>query len=373
MATYYWLGVTGSSGNVNNPSNWTIWSPVGACGFLPQAAATGPAANDTIVFTRFNVSGACYGVNYYPQVSPQGQMYGRTGAGALQHFASVQVLSDCPVPMGSESVYFKFNATTISLNTTDSSALPNSTQSYIDVNRGSASYAYPAVTIVAQKAHTYNIKGTMQRISTPNTPTSTNNATINLNGATINDTIFVIQVSEASPNNTTYNIISCGGTYDIREHRSRNATFNIYPGNDVVSPNKIYLERSTLNFIQPGYSGSENNYPRTDINLETISPTKDYPNINVNQFVSFENLKLDGGTINFLQLPSENPSSVTSGSMKVTTSRITTNSESVSLGSGGEFLLFGDGTQATAYTPDIQLSGNWAITLLPTAVGASGF
>jgi hypothetical protein len=74
------------------------------------------------------------------------------------------------------------------------------------------------------------------------------------------------------------------------------------------------------------------------------------------------------------QLPSENPSSVTNGYMRVATSRITANPESVSLGSGGEFFLYGDGTETTAYTPDIQLKGNWAITLLPASYpGVSGF
>lgn len=372
MATYYWLGISGSSGNVNTAANWTIWSPQGACGFLPPSAATGPGLNDTVIFTRYNVSGSCYGVPYYPRVSPQGVMLGRTGGG-LQHFASVQVFGDCPVPLGA-SADFKFNATTISLETQDNTnSVPAYSESNIHVGRANASYGYPAISITSAKLHTYNIKGIAQHITVPSTSTTPNNAIINLPDTTVHSSLLVVQGNPNVSNNSVFNIISCGGTYDILEYRARNAVFNMYPGNDVVSPNIIHLERCTFNFVEPGYSGSENNYPRTDINLRTQSQVKDYPTINVAQYVSFENLRLDGGNINFVQLPSENPSVVTSGSMNVQSSRITANSESVSLGSGGEFFVYGDGTVSTSYTPDIQLKGNWAITLLPTIVGASGF
>jgi len=374
MATYYWLGITGAgvSGNVNNLANWTIWSPNGACGFVPPAAITGPGANDTVVFTKFNVSGACYGVSYYPQIAPEGVMLGRTGGG-IQHFNAVQVLGDCPVPMGSSTSYFKFNSTTVALYTDPTSSLAANSQSYMHVGRGSASYLYPQLSVYAPKAHTYNIKGTMRSIGSVSV-VSVNNAVINVvDNATIEDSITLFQVSDNVLNSTTVNLISCNGTFNISDNKCRNSTVNVYPGIDVVSPNKILLDRATLNFIQPGYSGEENSYPRTDINLETTSYTKDYPNINVNHFVSFENLKLNGGTINFNQLPSENPSSVTDGSMKVAVSRITAVAESVNLGSGGAFYLLGDGTTTTSYTPDIQLKGNWALTNIPTTTGLSGY
>lgn len=374
MATYYWLGTTGAgvSGNVNSLANWTIWSPNGACGFIPPTAATGPGLNDTVIFTRYNVSGACYGVNYYPQVAPLGVMLGRTGGG-IQHFNSVQVLGDCPVPLGSSDSDFKFNSTTINFTTDPTSSLAANSQSYMNLGRGSAAYLYPQLSVYSPKAHTYNVKGTIRSLSTV-TVSAVNNAVINMvNNATIEDSISLFQVSDAVPNSTTVNLISCNGTFTISDYKCRNSTINVYPGIDVVSPNKIILDRATLNFVQPGYSGEENSYPRTDINLETVSYTKDYPNINVNHFVSFENLKLNGGTINFNQLPSENPSSVTDGSMKVAVSRITAVAESVNLGSGGAFYLIGDGTTTTSYTPDIQLKGNWALTALPSTTGLSGY
>ena len=374
MATYYWLGTTGAgvSGNVNNLANWTIWSPNGACGFVPPAAVTGPGLNDTVIFTRYNVSGDCYGVSYYPQVAPEGVMLGRTGGGT-QHFFALNVYGDCPVPMGSSTNDFRFNARTVTFVTDTTSSLPANSESYIKVDRGSAAYTYPQISIQAPKAHTYNIKGNIRSIATA-TVSAANNATINVIGnATIQDNIYLFQNYDNVLNSTTINLISCGGTFDILEYRCRNSTINIYPGIDVASPNKILLDRATLNFIQPGYSGGENQYPRTDINLETTSYTKDYPNINVNQFVSFENLTLNGGTINFNQLPSENPSSVIDGSMKVAVSRITAVAESVNLGSGGAFYLLGDGTTTTSFTPDIQLKGNWALTVIPTTTGLSGY
>lgn len=374
MATYYWLGITGSgvSGNVNTLANWTLWSPNGACGFIPPAALTGPGLNDSIIFTRFNVSGTCYGVDYYPQVAPLGVMTGRTGGG-VQHFNIVQVLTLCPVSLGSSDSYFKFNASQITLGIDSSSAVPNNSQSFINVNRGSTGYDYPAINITAYgKQHTYNITGVIKKITTPSI-VSSNIATINLTDATINDNIYDYSTGSVL-GAATYNLYSVGGTFDILESRSRNTTFNIYPGIDIVAPNIVSVTDSTINFVEGGYSGGSgpDNYPRTNMNLTTSSTTKSYPTINVNHTVDFEYLKLNGGNINFNQLPTENTSTVTTGSMNISTSKITSNSESVTIANGSEFFLFGDGTVTTQYTPDVTLKGNWSMTLLPTTTGLSG-
>ena len=180
MATFYWLGVTGASGNVNNVVNWTNWAPFGICGFLPIHANRIPQDGEPIIFTKYSVLGTCYGVETYPIVAPQGPMLGYSGG--IQYFSSVSVKPECPVPLGASGSYFRFRTASLALNVgASASGAPAGSASYIHLLDGSGiTRADTSISLSARKTHTYYIKGTAKWINTEPVPLYSTYATLHL-------------------------------------------------------------------------------------------------------------------------------------------------------------------------------------------------
>jgi len=385
MANYYWLGVTGGCGNVNNPANWTLWSPQGACGFLPPAAATGPAYNDTIIFTKFNVSGACYGVDYYPQVQPIGQIYGRTGPNAIQQFLLTKVEGDYPLGLGTSTNYFKFNSTTIELNSNPSNTLAANKLSYIDVGKHTlvtGNQYYPSIFVNSGVVHTYYIKGQARYLySYPNNYTtraaihlrnleltSGNNETsiwiTPLTGPNITsmDSIYLYDTT------TGYNGFEVGGnaTVFIYEGFSQSLETTLQAG-----LNPLYSTHTPqLIFANSGYCGPDMQYPRSYIsNLVTAVGTKTSCSITLSHGVDIVNLELKGGNLSNYTPAESNGSVVQRGYMHGLNSAIVTYYPTLTLGANGSFVVY-DNSQQT-YKPDITFRGNMTVYMNPGPNGIS--
>lgn len=380
MANYYWLGVTGACGNVNNPANWTLWSPQGACGFLPLAAATGPAYNDTVYFTRFSVSGACYGVDYYPQVSPQGQMYGRTGAAAPQNFLSVKVADDCPVPIGTSNHYFKFNADAVELRISADNPQATTATSYLDIGKHANRTSYCQVDVNAGKLHTYWIKGQVRSVASVSISRASNSIMHfkDLEFADPTGQILIWQVSPSIFSADKFYLYDTTTGYN-KFYVSGNGQINIYNGYsqslDTTNTGTIDTNsnhNAVVNFLPAEYSGAcgPNQLTRTYINELIMKGNKTTSTANVNHGVDFVNVKLQGGTINFSQSADTDASVVQKGYMYSATSKIVAANPTVSIGSNGDFTIM-DNSNST-FAPDITLKGNWNIDLNPGVIGVCG-
>jgi len=381
MANYYWLGITGASGNVNNPANWTLWSPQGACGFLPPAAATGPAYNDSVYFTRFNVSGACYGVDYYPQISPQGQMYGRTGAAAPQNFLSVKVADDCPVPIGTSDHYFKFNADAVELRISADNPQATTATSYLDIGKHATRTSYCSVDVNAAKLHTYWIKGQLRKMAAVSISRASYSV-VHLKDAEFTDQFttgaFIWQVYPnvlAADKFYLYDTTTGYNSFYV----SGNGNINIYNGYSQSYDNSISgtidtnsNHNAVVNFLPAEYSGASgpNQLTRTYINELFMKGNKTSCTANVNHGVDFINVRLHGGTINFSQSIDTDVSVVQKGYMYSATSKIVATNPTVAIGSNGDFTIM-DNSNST-FAPDITLKGNWNIDLNPGALGVCG-
>ena len=384
MANYYWLGVTGACGNVNNPANWTLWTPQGACGFLPPAALTGPGYGDSVYFTRFTVSGACYGVDYYPQVAPQGQMLGRTGTAAGQHFENLWFEDNCPVPLGAADHYFKFNARFVSLNLGADNTQMNNQTSYIDVGKNSSYALYASIGINAGRSHTYWIKGQARNVNTV-IVSRPSYATVHLKdmefAVPLETSISAFPVTNNYPSNDIFYLYPTTTGYNGFKLKG-NAAFNIYSGysqsQDTILYGESYAETTgntcIVNFLASGYSGpsGSNELSRSYIqNLKLTGNSKLTNIVNVNHGVDFVNLQVNAGTVNFNQANDTNATVVQKGYMYGATSKITATNPTVAIGSNGDFTIM-EPTFSSSYAPDITLKGNWIMDLNPGLAGACG-
>lgn len=383
MAIYYWLGITGACGNVNNPENWTTWNPQGTCGFLPPASLTGPGFNDTVYFTKFTVSGACYGVSYYPQVAPQGQMLGRTGTFEGQNFLVAKVFDDCPVTLGTSDHYFKFQTASLELQVGENnSQLTNNSTSYIDVSKNSLSaFDYPNISINAGKTHTYWIKGQAKNLSAVTVSRSSRSI------VHLKDIEFAVPTSAAI---SIYNI-SSALAYDVFYlydtttgyngfYGKGNGTFNINSGYSQSLDTMIHgkLDSSanqscTIQFLPSGYSGPSgpNELSRSYIQSLKLLGTKTSNNVYVSHGVDFVNLEIFGGSVNFNQSLDTNNTVVQKGFMYGQTSKITATTPTVTIGANGDFTIYDNNTAGT-YVPDVVLNGNWNMDLIPGPQGLCG-
>ena len=387
MATFYWLGVTGASGNVNNVVNWTNWAPFGLCGFLPTHANRIPQDNEPIIFTKYSVLGTCYGVETYPIVAPQGPMLGYSGG--IQHFSSVVVNPECPVPLGASGSYFRFRTASLALNVGVTTGAPAGYASYIDLVDGSGVTRENAnITIIAGKTHTYRIKGTAKTISTwPSVPFSTYSivylenmeltspfpATIKLHSAGAPGTIRRYDEFHVYSTTTGYNgMYSTASDSSFVVHRG-------YASSDVISEIRLYsspLGGPTLTFEEDtGYEGATaSDLSRTYVeNLQCdafggISNQK--PSVVVKHGVDMNNLQMYSGKVSFAQFPTADATSVQEGFMYAENASLEIlHPGTVSLGTNGSFILVSNGT--SSYTPNISLKGSWVMDL--TGAGVSGF
>jgi hypothetical protein len=382
MATFYWLGVTGASGNVNNVVNWTTWAPFGLCGFLPTHANRIPQYNEPIIFTKYSVLGACYGVDTYPIVAPQGPMLGFSGGN--QYFSSVQVNPECPVPLGDRASYFRFRTDGLYLNVgAGTCGAPADSASYIDlVDASGITRPNASVVILAGKAHTYKIKGTARSVSTwPSVPFSTY-ATVYLENLELTTpsqttisaygrpTIRNYDVFHVYSTTTGYNgIYSDGSDTGIVVHRGYASGLDI----SIIQLVSHSLGGPTVTFEEDtGYEGATaSDLSRTYVErLRCISGggiSNQHPNVVVKHGVDMNRLELYTGKVSFAQYPTADATSVQEGFMYAeNTSLEILHPGTVSLGTNGSFDFISNGT--SSYTPNISLKGNWTMDLTPAGV-----
>lgn len=385
MANYYWLGVTGACGNVNNPTNWTLWTPQGACGFLPPAAATGPGYGDSVYFTRFTVSGACYGVNYYPQVAPQGQMLGRTGTAVGQHFGILSLEDDCPVPLGTSENYFKFNAQNVNLKVGADNQQNVNQNFYLDVGKNSSfAGSYPTIAINCARPNTFWVKGQAKNLGSAIVSRSSY-ATVHMKDLEFAVespySVYTLVISPSIPSYDTFYFYDTTTGYNGFSFKG-NATAYINSGYSQSLDTMIYGESkvdnpqlaSTIHFLTPGYCGENgaNSFTRSYIqNLKLTGNSKTTNVVNVGHGVDFINLQINSGTVNFIQNDDTNATVVQKGYMYGATSKITATTPTVAIGSNGDFTIY-DAPSSTSYTPDITLRGNWIMDLNPGLPGICG-
>lgn len=396
MATYYWLGYTGeTSGNVNNAANWTLWAPQGVCGFLPVAAATIPRENDTVIFTRYNVSGTTYNVSYFPQYPPLGTMSGYCGAtqSQVQYFNRVDVLGDCPVSLGKEGTVFTFRTRELNMTTnSNNTALDNWPTSNISLqsSSGLTGKVDAVITITAKKPHNYKIKGYAQAIQTNPNITELTYAYIYLDkfeltrGATYGIVHNILAVQNNSPQtvqgNDVWNISSSVTGVNGMRVTKLGTTVNIDKGFAVNAPAEILVVKfgdinngPYINFLETGYSGEKGDLEiaRTYISRLGVAGNKSAPVVTIRHGTDIVKLDQYGGYVNFAQTPNtSDPTVVQSGLMNASTSKMSINDGSASFGANGDFILQNSFDNATSYTPDITLSGAWVLDLNPS--GSTG-
>lgn len=387
MATFYWLGVTGASGNVNNVVNWTNWAPFGICGFLPTHANRIPQDGDPIIFTKYSVLGACYGIETYPIVAPQGPMLGYSGG--IQYFSSVVVNPECPVPLGATGNYFRFRTASLELNVgAGACGAPADSSSYIDLVDGSGVTRTNAIiSVAARKPHTYMIKGTAKSVSTfPNAPYSTYAtvhlqnlelglaawSTINNNAYQANNGLRNYDVFHVYSTTSGYNGIYSGGSdTGIVVHRGYASGLDI----SMIQLVSHSLGGPTLTFEQDtGYEGASGPgvLSRTYVEQLTVygGSSVQKPNIVVKHGVDMNRLELYSGKVSFEQHPTADATSVQEGFMYAeNTSLEILYPGTVSLGTNGSFNIISSNV-FSSYTPNISLKGNWVMDLTPA--GACG-
>jgi hypothetical protein len=383
MATFYWLGVTGASGNVNDVVNWTNWAPFGLCGFLPTHANRIPQDGEPIIFTKYSVLGACYGIETYPIVAPQGPMLGYSGG--IQYFSSVVVNPDCPVPLGASGSYFRFRTASLALNVgVGACGAPAGSASYIDLVDGSGvTRANAIISVAARKTHTYWIKGTVRTISTnPVSPYSTY-ATVHLQNLelgsafqyTINNNPYGnsglrnYDVFHVYSTTSGYNGIMSGGSdTGIVVHRGYASGLDI----SVIYLAPHNLGGPTLTFEEDtGFEGASGPDALSRTYVEKLTTfgggSIQQPNIVVKHGVDINNLQMYSGKVSFAQYPTADATSVQEGFMYAENASLEIlHPGTVSLGTNGSFNLISTG--ASAYSPNISLNGNWTMDLTPAGV-----
>lgn len=368
MATYYWLGVTGASGNINNPANWTLWAP-GATTYLPPAAPTGPAFNDSIVFTRYNVTNSFYGVEQYPLVAPQGMMYGRTGAGAPQSFNVVTVKDDCPVVLGTKENHFKFNAKNVYLNVgPNNDKITNTSNNFIELGKHSSVGQYAWVRIDAAKPVNYYLSGEVW-VASANTQTRNTYASIHCDNLIAN----TIQLDDtlSTPNGifshdqvtlydttTITSIATCSGQYSY---------FFIKQG--FQSSGTLYQTKGTVEFVSLPYGSGSPKDTRTSISLVNLhGANKTACNMIINHGIDISDLWAVGGSIYFYQSQAYDSSVVNKGYL-TDYAKIHAKQNSVTLGVNpvGGFVWMPDDKTTGEKKPDINIEGYWNFYIIPNS------
>ena len=382
MATFYWLGVTGASGNVNNVVNWTTWAPFGLCGFLPTHANRIPQDGEPIIFTKYSVLGACYGIETYPIVAPQGPMLGYSGG--IQYFSSVVVNPECPVPLGASGSYFRFRTASLALNVgVGACGAPAGSASYIDLVDGSGvTRANASVVIIAGKTHTYRIKGTASSVSTwPNTPYSTY-ATVHLENFELTSPSYATIVSYGSSTIRNYDVFHVYSTttgYNGMLSAASDSGFVVHRGyasGGDISEIRLYsppLGGPSVTFEEDtGYEGATaSDLSRTYIeNIKCDQAgglSNQKPSIVIKHGVDINNLQMYSGKVSFAQYPTADATSVQEGFMYAENASLEIlHPGTVSLGTNGSFNLISNGT--SSYNPNISLKGNWVMDLTPAGV-----
>ena len=365
MATYYWLGVTGGADNVMNPQNWTLWSPQGVCGYLPDAALTGPSHNDSI---------------YYPQYSPRGELLGPTG-GEIQ-LVNCNVVDDCPVALGLQDDYFKFNANNVDLKVGPSNQQLTNGTSYIELGKHSTASSYANVGVLAGKQHTYWIKGQIKNIGAVNVSRS------GYSIVHLKDCEFAQEIAGSSNQIVMWSVVPGINSYDqfyVYDtttgyngiyNDTTNGVVNIYSGFSQHLSETLHVKLKggggVVNFLESSYTGPSgpNEISRSYIHNLVIEGTKNGPTVNINHGADIVKLSQYGGIVNFNQAPSVNSTVVQRGFMYPSNSKLNVNTPTVTIGANGDYTIFD--VLDTPYVPEFKFTGNWNLTMIPGDSGICG-